>query len=77
MYGGTLLKGGTIMVEVGKSVDESSLNNIIKMVENAQNSKTSIQSYADKISQIFVPGIISLSVITWLVWIPYSLLVII
>jgi cation transport ATPase len=65
------------MVEVGKSVDESSLNNIIKMVENAQNSKTSIQSYADKISQIFVPGIISLSVITWLVWIPYSLLVII
>jgi cation transport ATPase len=77
VYGGTLLKGGTIMVEVGKSVDESSLNNIIKMVENAQNSKTSIQSYADKISQIFVPGIISLSVITWLVWIPYSLLVII
>ena len=40
----------------------------MKLVENAQNSKAPIQGYADKISSIFVPTIVFLAIITWIVW---------
>lgn len=40
----------------------------MKMVEDAQSSKAPIQDYADKISQIFVPTIIGLAVISWIIW---------
>jgi len=40
----------------------------MKLVENAQNSKAPIQSFADKISSVFVPLIVSLAIICWIVW---------
>ena len=40
----------------------------MKMVENAQNSKAPIQSFADKISSVFVPFIVTLAVMSWIVW---------
>ena len=38
------------------------------MVKNSQNSKTKIQKYADKIAAVFVPIVISISVITFIIW---------
>jgi P-type Cu+ transporter len=38
------------------------------MVKNSQNTKTKIQKYADKIAAVFVPIVISISVITFIIW---------
>jgi len=40
----------------------------MKLVENAQNSKAPIQGYADKISSYFVPVIVVLAIIDWIIW---------
>lgn len=68
VYGGTTLLQGNIVVKVTKTAEDSSLNQIMKLVENAQSSKAPIQGFADKISNYFVPTIIILSIITWIVW---------
>jgi Cu+-exporting ATPase len=57
---------------VTKTADNSSINQIIKLVEGAQNAKAPIQGLADKIAKYFVPFIILLSIITWIVWFAYS-----
>lgn len=40
----------------------------MKLVENAQNSKAPIQGYADKISAVFVPTIVFLACLAWIIW---------
>jgi len=67
-YGGSLLVQGTLVLEVTKTLENSSLNQIITLVENAQNSKASIQNLADKLARWFVPGVIYLTILTWLFW---------
>ncbi|MBT5491834.1 hypothetical protein HOK00_06045, partial [bacterium] len=44
------------------------LANIIKLVNDAQSSKAPIQHLADKVSGIFVPVIITISIITFILW---------
>lgn len=48
--------------------DETSLSQIIKLIEEAQWSKAPIQWFADKISAIFVPLVIIIAIITFLSW---------
>lgn len=55
VFGGTLLQKGSLILRVEVIEEESSLNQILKLVENAQTSKAPIQAYADKVSSIFVP----------------------
>jgi P-type Cu+ transporter len=40
----------------------------MKMVENAQNSRAPIQTFADQLSGVFVPAIVVLAILTWIVW---------
>ena len=40
----------------------------MKLVENAQNTKAPIQGTADRISSIFVPIIVLIAILTWIVW---------
>lgn len=68
VFGGTLLEKGSLVLKVDVIEEESSLNQILKLVENAQTSKAPIQAYADKISSIFVPFIILCAVIAWVSW---------
>jgi P-type Cu+ transporter len=72
VYGGSTLIQGNIIVKVTKTAENSSINQIIKLVENAQNSKAPIQGLADTIAKYFVPCIILLSVITWIIWFSYA-----
>jgi len=68
VFGGTMNQQGNIIVKVKKTAEHSSLNQIMKLVENAQNAKAPIQAYADTIAKYFVPFIITLSCLTWIVW---------
>jgi Cu+-exporting ATPase len=51
--------------KVGK---ETALAQIIRLVEEAQGSKAPIQKLADQVSAIFVPAVIAIALVTFLVW---------
>ena len=72
VYGGSILTQGTIIMKVLRTSENSSINQIIKLVENAQNARAPIQGLADRISKFFVPMVILLSVIAWIIWFSYS-----
>lgn len=68
VIGSTLNKLGLLKFEATKVGKETALAQIIKLVEQAQGSKAPIQKLADKVSAIFVPGVITIAFITFLIW---------
>ena len=68
MIGATLNKLGSLKFEATRIGKETALAQIIKLVEDAQGSKAPIQALADKISAIFVPAVIGIALVTFLVW---------
>lgn len=72
LYGSTINKNGFIKMKATKVGRDTALAQIIKVVEDAQGSKAPIQRLADKISGIFVPivvGIAILAFIVWMIWV--------
>lgn len=69
---GSINQNGAILVEVTRIGQETTLSQIIKIIENAQGDKVPIQRLADKISSIFVPAVIAVSILTFSVWIIVS-----
>ena len=65
---GTMNKKGTLLFKAQQVGEKTMLANIIKMVQEAQNSKAPVQRIDDKIALIFVPIVLCLSLITFLVW---------
>lgn len=65
---GTINGNGSFLMKAEKVGDETLLSQIIKMVNEASRSKAPIQKLADKISKIFVPTVIAVSVLTFVVW---------
>lgn len=68
VYGATINNGGVIKLKVTKVGKDTVLSQIIKLVEDAQASKAPIQKLADKVSSIFVPAVILISIFTFLLW---------
>ena len=68
VIGATLNKLGFIKFEATKVGKETALAQIIHLVEEAQGSKAPIQKLADKVSEIFVPAVIGIALITFLLW---------
>lgn len=68
VIGATINKHGSFEFTATKVGSESTLAQIIRVVEEAQGSKAPIQAFADKISAYFVPTVIGLAILTFLVW---------
>ena len=68
VYTGTINFDGSITVVTTKNVDDSLLSQIISLVEHAQGSKAPVQILADKISSVFVPGILAIGFLAFLGW---------
>jgi len=63
---GTTVISGSALVRVTKTYGESTIDRIIELVKNSQNQKPQIQKTGDKISNFFVPGVIIISITTFL-----------
>ncbi len=70
---GTINTTGTFNFTTKKVGSETLLANIIKMVEEAQESKAPIQALADKISSIFVPIVLILAIIAVIAWLYFGI----
>lgn len=68
VIGGTINKTGSFEFVATKVGGETTLSQIIRLVEDAQGSKAPIQAVADRISAYFVPAVIILAVLTFVVW---------
>ncbi len=68
VIGATLNKLGFIKFEATKIGKETALSQIIRLVEEAQGSKAPIQKLADNVSEIFVPAVICIAFVTFLIW---------
>ena len=66
VYQGTLNLNGSIEVKVTTDMTETGLSKIIRMVEEAQNQKAPVQRLADKVASIFVPTVIGIAILTFL-----------
>jgi Cu+-exporting ATPase len=68
VIGATINRFGTFKFEATKVGKDTALSQIIKMVEDAQGSKAPIQKIADKVSGVFVPAVIGIAAVTFLIW---------
>ncbi|TAE70634.1 MAG: cadmium-translocating P-type ATPase [Bacteroidetes bacterium] len=67
IIGGSTLTSGSVKAYVQKAAAEGVLSNIKKMVEDAQTSKPPVQQLADKISAVFVPTVVGIALVCFLV----------
>eukprot|EP00531_Pseudo-nitzschia_arenysensis_P006506 CAMPEP_0116157054 /NCGR_PEP_ID=MMETSP0329-20121206/23146_1 /TAXON_ID=697910 /ORGANISM="Pseudo-nitzschia arenysensis, Strain B593" /LENGTH=821 /DNA_ID=CAMNT_0003654149 /DNA_START=437 /DNA_END=2902 /DNA_ORIENTATION=+ len=76
---GAVVLGGTICSEAGQEAGASfvevtgvgsntALSQILQLVQDAQNRQVPIQDFADKVAGIFVPTVVILSILTFLIW---------
>ena len=68
VYAGTINQNGALSVRVEKVNGDTLLSGIIRMVRDAQGSKAPIQKTVDRIAAVFVPVIIGIAVLTFLIW---------
>ena len=68
VYGATVNAQGAFTMRATQVGSETALSQIIKIVEEAQGSKAPIQRIADKISGIFVPIVVGIAVLVFLIW---------
>jgi len=68
VVGGTINKLGSFVFGVEKVGAETTLSQIIRLVEEAQGSKAPIQAFADRISAYFVPAVLVIALMTFIIW---------
>lgn len=69
---GTINKNGTIKIKATKVGEDTTLSQIINLVEEASNSKAPISKLADRVSGVFVPIVIIIALTTILVWLCFN-----
>ena len=72
VIGATMNASGSFRFEATKVGEDSALQQIVRMVEEAQGSKAPIQRFADTISAVFVPAVIGLAAATFAIWLLFG-----
>ena len=68
VFTGTLNKNGNLVITASKTGKNTLLAGIIAMVQEAQSAKPPIQKLADKIASVFVPIVLAISAVTFMIW---------
>ncbi len=68
VFAGTINQKGSFVITAQKVGSDTLLARIIRMVQEAQGSKPPVQKLVDKVASVFVPVVIGLSVVTFIVW---------
>jgi P-type Cu+ transporter len=68
VIGATMNTSGSFHFEATKVGEDTALHQIMRMVEEAQGSKAPIQRLADRISAVFVPTVIGVAAVTFVIW---------
>ncbi|WP_373499254.1 heavy metal translocating P-type ATPase, partial [Desulfococcus sp.] len=68
VYGGTLNREGMLTFRATRVGRETALAGIIRMVQEAQGSKAPIQALADRTAAVFVPAVIVIALLTFVLW---------
>jgi len=68
IIGGTINTTGSVVFRATRVGKDAALGQILRMVEEAQGSKASIQSLADRVAGVFVPVVIAIAIAAFLVW---------
>ncbi len=72
VVGGTIALAGRIVVLATQVGSETQLAQMVRLVDEAQNEKASVQRLADRISGVFVPSVLVLSAVTFCSWLVAS-----
>lgn len=67
LIGGSIVEHGNVKAQVTAVGNDTILASIIKMMEEAQNEKPALQTLADKISAVFIPLVLGISILTLIV----------
>lgn len=68
VFGGTVNESGPLRIKASRVGGDTALGQIVRLVETAQMTKAPIQAFADRVSSIFVPVVVILSIMTWAAW---------
>ena len=68
VIGGTVNKHGSLRFEATAVGRDTVLSHIVRMVDDAQGSKAPVQKLVDRIAAVFVPVVISIAILTFLIW---------
>ncbi|GHV48657.1 copper-translocating P-type ATPase [Bacteroidia bacterium] len=67
-FAGTINRNGAFVMEATGVGQSTVLAHIVRMVQEAQGSKAPVQRLADRISRVFVPSVLALAVLTFIIW---------
>lgn len=68
VFAGTINQKGSFMFKAEKVGADTMLSHIIQMVQDAQGSKAPVQKLVDKIASIFVPAVIIIAILSFVIW---------
>ena len=68
VIGATINRSGLLYIKATRVGEDAVLARIVRLVENAQADKAPIQRFADRVSAFFVPVVVALSLLTFIIW---------
>ncbi len=68
----TILRDGFLTVRVLKAQENTAIRRILHMLEDAASSKAEISRFADRVAAIFVPAVMGISLLTFVLWLIFT-----